>query len=146
MKKGVRFGSHSPKSLLSHPRPLWYRCSPISHQCKRLCARLVRNTFAPSPKHWWANFVPHKTRTTVWKPLCREEKQTQNVWSGFPNDIPDPYARMPWGLKVSPHRRSCRKTHFLVRTSTIFSVDVHDPKGFEKLCTKKVCAVFAPGC
>ena len=52
-----------------------------------------------------------------------------NFWPGFPADIPDPCARMPRGQKVSPHHRGRRKTHFLVRTSTIFGADVHDPKG-----------------
>ena len=62
--------------------------------------------------------------------------------SGLPADIPDPYARMPQGQKGSPHHRGRRKTHFLVRTSTIFGADVHDPKGCRKLCTKKVCVDF----
>ena len=35
----------------------------------------------------------------------------------------------PGVQKVSPHHRGRRKTHFLVRTSTIFGADVHDPKG-----------------
>ena len=35
------------------------------------------------------------------------------------------------------------ETHFLVRTSTIFGADVHDPKGCRKtLRTKKVCVDF----
>ena len=38
----------------------------------------------------------------------------------------------PGGQKVSPHHRDRRKTHFLVRTSTIFSANVHDPKGRRK--------------
>ena len=56
-----------------------------------------------------------------------------NFWSGFPADIPDPYAQMPRGRKVSPRHRGRRKTHFLVRTSTIFGADVHDPKGCRKV-------------
>ena len=44
---------------------------------------------------------------------------------------------MPWGQKVSPHHRGRRKTHFVVRTSTIFGADVHDPKGFWKTLYKK---------
>ena len=67
-----------------------------------------------------------------------------NFWSGFPADMPDPYAWMPWGQKVSPHHRGSRKAHFLVRTSTIFGADVHDPKVVEQLCTKKVCVDFWP--
>ena len=69
----------------------------------------------------------------------REEKtaQTQTFWSGFPADIPDPYARMPRGQKVSPHHRGRRKMHSLVRTSTIFGADVHDPKGCRKTLYKK---------
>ena len=43
----------------------------------------------------------------------------------------------PGGQKVSPHHRGRRKTHFLVRTSTIFSADVHDPKGRGKTLYKK---------
>ena len=52
-------------------------------------------------------------------------------------DIPDHHARMPWGQKVSPHHRGRRKTHFLVRMSTIFGADVHDPKGRRKTLYKK---------
>ena len=59
----------------------------------------------------------------------QHKKKTKTFWSGFPADIPDPYARMPRGQKVSPHHRGRRKTHFLVRTSTIFGTDVHDPEG-----------------
>ena len=44
---------------------------------------------------------------------------------------------MPRGQKVSPHHRGRRKTHFLVRTSTIFGADVHDPKGCWKTLYKK---------
>ena len=44
---------------------------------------------------------------------------------------------MPRGQKVSPHHRGRRKTHFLVRTSTIFGADVHDPKGCRKTLYKK---------
>ena len=57
-------------------------------------------------------------------------------------DIPDPYARTPRGQKASPHHQGHRKTHFLVRTPTIFGADVHDPKGCRKTCTKKVCIYF----
>ena len=50
---------------------------------------------------------------------------------------------MPRGQKVSPHRRGRRKTHFLVRTSTIFGTDVHDPKGCRKtLYNKKFALIF----
>ena len=49
---------------------------------------------------------------------------------------------MPWGQKVSPHHRGRRKTYVLVRTSTIFGADVHDPKGFRKTCTDKVYVDF----
>ena len=49
------------------------------------------------------------------------------------------------GSKVSPHQGARRKTHFVVRTSTIFGADVHDPKGCWKLCTKKsLRLVFGP--
>ena len=44
---------------------------------------------------------------------------------------------MTLGQKVSPHHRGRRNTHFLVRTSTIFGADVHDPKGFWKTLYKK---------
>ena len=44
--------------------------------------------------------------------------------NGFPEDIPDPYARMPRGQKV------------LVRTSTKTSTVL------AKVCTQKVCADF----
>ena len=50
---------------------------------------------------------------------------------------------MPRGQKASPHHRGRRNTHFLVRTSTIFGADVHDPKGCRKtLYKKKVCVYF----
>ena len=45
--------------------------------------------------------------------------------------------RPPRGQKVSPHHQGHRKTHFLVRTSTIFGPDVHDPKGCRKTLYKK---------
>ena len=35
-----------------------------------------------------------------------------------------------------------RERHLVVRTSTIFDVDVHDLKGSERLCTEKVCIDF----
>ena len=57
--------------------------------------------------------------------------------SGFPADIPDPYARTPLGQKVSPHRRGRRKTYFSVWTSTIFGADIRDPKGSRKILYKK---------
>ena len=57
-------------------------------------------------------------------------------WPGFPADIPDPYTRMPRGQKASPHHQGRRKTHFLVRTSTMFGADVHDPKGCWKTLYK----------
>ena len=41
------------------------------------------------------------------------------------------------GQKVSPHHRGRRKAHILVRTSTIFGADVHDPKGCWKTLYKK---------
>ena len=74
----------------------------------------------------------------------QRRKNITNIsfWSGFPADIPDPYAQMPRGQKVSPHHRGRRKTHFLVRTSTIFGADVHDPKGCRKTLCKKVCVDF----
>ena len=49
---------------------------------------------------------------------------------------------MPRGRKVSPHHRGRRKTHFLVRTSTIFGADVHNPKGCWKSLCNKVCVDF----
>ena len=67
----------------------------------------------------------------------KKQHKHKLLWCGFPADIPDPYTRMPQGQKVSPHHRGCRKTHFLVRTSTIFGADVHDPKGCRKTLYKK---------
>ena len=65
----------------------------------------------------------------------------------MPADIRDPYARTPLGQKVSPHHRGRRKTHFLVRTSTIFGADVHDPKGSRKTLYKKSSRrLFGPYC
>ena len=52
-------------------------------------------------------------------------------------DFPEPYARMPWGQKVSPHHSARRKSHFSVRMSIIFGADIHDPKGFRKTLLKK---------
>ena len=51
---------------------------------------------------------------------------------------------MPRGQKVSPHHRGRRKTQIVVRTSTIFGADVHDPKGCRKTLYKKVCVFLAP--
>ena len=67
----------------------------------------------------------------------KKQHKHKLFWSGFLADIPDPYARTPLGQKVSPHHRGRRKTHFLVRTSTIFGADVHDPKGSRKTLYKK---------
>ena len=50
---------------------------------------------------------------------------------------------MPRGQKVSPHHLGRRKTHFLVRTSTIFGADVHDPKGCRKTLYKKTFALMS---
>ena len=47
---------------------------------------------------------------------------------------------MPQCQEVSPHHRGRRKTHFLVRTSTIFGADVHDPKGSRKTLFRKIRA------
>ena len=49
---------------------------------------------------------------------------------------------MTRGPKVSPHHRGRRKTHFLVRTSTIFSADVHDPKGSQKTLSREKIALI----
>ena len=49
---------------------------------------------------------------------------------------------MPRGQKVSPHHWGRRKTHFLVRTYTIFGADVHDPKGCRKTLYKKSFALI----
>ena len=68
----------------------------------------------------------------------------RNSITGFPADIPDPYAWTPLGQKVSPRHRRRRKTHFLVRTSTIFGADVHDPKGSRKTLYKKSLRRFFP--
>ena len=51
----------------------------------------------------------------------------------------DPYARKPWGQKVSPHHWDHKKMQFLVRTSMTFGADVHEPKGCRKTLYKKTC-------
>ena len=61
--------------------------------------------------------------------------------SGFPADIPDPYARTTLGQKVSPHHRGHRKTQFLVRTSTIWRGRPW-PEGFSKNCVQKKSALI----
>ena len=70
--------------------------------------------------------------------MLEEENKHWGTWSGFPADIPDPCAWMPRGQRVPPHYWGHRKAHFLVRTSMIFGVDVHDPKGCGKTLYKKV--------
>ena len=78
---------------------------------------------------------------------CLVEIERPTLWSGFPADIPDPYAQMPRGQKVSPHHgdRGRRKAHFLMRTSTIFGEDIYDPKDCRKALYKKVCVeLLAP--
>ena len=61
----------------------------------------------------------------------REENNINiNFWCESLVDIPDPYARMPRGQKVSPHHRSRRKTHFL-------GTDIHDPKGSRETLSRK---------
>ena len=59
-------------------------------------------------------------------------------------DIPDPYARMPWGQKVSPHHRGRRKTHFLVRTPRFSARTSMTRRVVEKLCQKKFALIFWP--
>ena len=49
---------------------------------------------------------------------------------------------MPRGQKVSPHHWGRRKTHFLVRTSTIFSANVHDPGHLRPVILKPVGRIF----
>ena len=44
-----------------------------------------------------------------------------------------------WGSKSFSHHRSRWEMHTLVRTSTIFGADVHDPKGCQKTLCKKMC-------
>ena len=51
-------------------------------------------------------------------------------------DIPDPYAQMARGQKVSPHQRGRRETLFGADVHN-FRRDVHDPKGLEKLFITK---------
>ena len=53
------------------------------------------------------------------------------------------------GSKDSPHHQGRRKTHFLVRTSTILGADVHDPKVRKSKRTphkrfSKICELFFP--
>ena len=68
---------------------------------------------------------------------------TKSFQSGFPADIPDPYARMQRGLNVSPHHRGCRTMDFLARPSMILGAYVHDPKGSRKTqCIQKVGVDF----
>ena len=42
-----------------------------------------------------------------------------------------------WGSKVSPRQRGRRKADFLTRTSMVFGVDVHDPKGSRETLRRK---------
>ena len=51
----------------------------------------------------------------------------------------------PWVKKFLPITGAAEKPHFLVRTSTIFGADVHDPKGSRKtLYKKRLRWFFAP--
>ena len=73
---------------------------------------------------------------------ARSQTEVKITVSGFPADIPDPYARMPRGQKVSPlagaaGKRTfwCGRPRFSARTSMT-------RRGVEKLCAKKVCVDF----
>ena len=83
----------------------------------------------------------------ILRPLTQGRKNSINInfLVRIPAAIPDPYARMPRGQNVSPHHRGCSKTHLLVRASTIFCADVHDPKGCRKtLYKKRFALIFWP--
>ena len=92
--------------------------------------------------------LPPSFYCTVFLPLfLRSEKKKQHKHKLFGPDFPRTFLTLTprCGQKVSPHQRGRRKTHFLVRTSTIFGADVHDPKGSRKtLYKKKFALVFCP--
>ena len=70
----------------------------------------------------------------------RQEQHKHEIFgSEFRADIPDPHAQTRGVQKVSLHHLGRRKTHFVVRTSTIFCADVSNPKGPRKLYPGKAC-------
>ena len=48
-------------------------------------------------------------------------------WSGIPADIPDPYARMPWGQKVSPHHPGHLRPVIIKPVGRIFEISDLNP-------------------
>ena len=65
------------------------------------------------------------------KIIFREEKQHKHKLFGpdFPRTFLTLTPECPGVKKFLPTTGAAGKTHFLVRTSTIFGADVHDPKG-----------------
>ena len=75
---------------------------------------------------------------------CKKQHKHKLFRSGFPLDIPDPCAWLPLGQKFLPIIGAAEThTHILVRMSTIFGADVHDPKGSQKTLYRKVCVDFS---
>ena len=68
-------------------------------------------------------------------PSFRKEKQHKHKFYG-PNLL---WTFLPLTpvQRISPHLRRRRKTHFLVKTSTIFDADIHDPKGSRRTLFRK---------
>ena len=73
-------------------------------------------------------------------PNLNSGKKKQHKRKLFGPDFPRTFLTLtpgrPW-VKKFLHHRGRRKTQFLVRTSTIFAADVHDPKGSRKTLYKK---------
>ena len=75
----------------------------------------------------------------------RSGKKKQHKHKLFGPDFPRTFRTLTPGrpgVKKFLPTTGLREKDFVVRTSTIFGADVHDPKGFLKILYKKVCVDF----
>ena len=96
------------------------------------CVRVSGRMLCPSEENLFLHPAGKKcSDNSVWEMWCQGRNNTA--------DIPDPYARMPRGQKVSPHYRAAGKytswflhPRFSARTS--MTRRVHENQCAEKVC------------
>ena len=107
---------------------------------------------------WQADprYAPRRDIVVIFRECCvclfkliESGKKKQHKHKLFGPDFPRTFLTLtpggPWVKKFLPITGAAEKTHFLVRTSTIFGADVHDPKGFLKnFVQKKFALIFWP--
>ena len=152
----LRFALKTPESLNGAEKkrtlqkmPFWTTVSPHD------AFRLLRSFGAPQESSAKRKFsgidIPkasrgHLGRRPGLKALVGpsqhcQGKEKQHKHKLFGPDFPRTFLTLTPGCpgvkKFLPTTGAAGKTHFLVRTSTIFGADVHDPKGCRKTLYKK---------